>query len=334
MTLTLSAAQYSQLRQQNIPTESHNQTCDDWETLVPVPKSLGQGQTRNMELSPGVWLDLMDFEFHDNFGIKAPVHEHLVQYLILSSGLIYNDEVYPTFGGSRSYFSGSGISPSYVASYKRSQRLVGVNVHLEPQVLETFLSSSGQNSDCWKLLIKENEWKTSFFPEVTVPMRRLVQQILNAPYQGITKRIYLQGKVFELLAIQLELIMVDRGERRSSPRLKPDTIERVHYAKEILATQLENPPSSLELAQQVGVSDRTLRRGFRELFGTTVIRYLMQQRLNRAEQLLREGNLTVAEVANEVGYSHLGHFATAFQDQFGMTPSKCLKRTVSKGKEF
>ena len=79
-----------------------------------------------------------------------------------------------------------------------------------------------------------------------------------------------------------------------------------------------------ELAAQVGVCDRTLRRGFRDLFGTTVIGYLTQQRMIKAEQLLRHGDYTVAEVANKVGYTHLGHFAAAFRKQFGVSPRECL----------
>lgn len=79
------------------------------------------------------------------------------------------------------------------------------------------------------------------------------------------------------------------------------------------------------------MSDRTLRRGFIELFGTTVFRYLTDKRMESAEQLLRQGNITVAEVASVVGYSHQGRFAEAFKRRFGITPSECLlgKKSVS-----
>ncbi|WNZ27348.1 helix-turn-helix transcriptional regulator [Leptolyngbya sp. NK1-12] len=80
----------------------------------------------------------------------------------------------------------------------------------------------------------------------------------------------------------------------------------------------------LELAQQVGISERALQRGFRAVFQTTVQGHLKQQWLKQAERLLRQGNYTVAEAANLVGYGHLGHFAAAFKRQFGITPSQCL----------
>jgi AraC-like DNA-binding protein len=91
----------------------------------------------------------------------------------------------------------------------------------------------------------------------------------------------------------------------------------------MLRRRLKNPPSSLELATLVGLSDRTLQRGFQTLFDTTVVGYLAEQRLLQAEQLLRERSMTVTEVAHRVGYSHLGHFA-AFKRKFGITPSQCL----------
>ena len=89
-----------------------------------------------------------------------------------------------------------------------------------------------------------------------------------------------------------------------------------------MRSQLEQPPCQTTLAQLVGVSDRTLRRGFQEVFGTTVLNYSMQHRMYRAKQLLSEDGMTIAEVANVVGCSHLGRFAAAFRSQFGVTPHK------------
>ena len=99
-----------------------------------------------------------------------------------------------------------------------------------------------------------------------------------------------------------------------------------------MTDRFEQPLSLPQLAQQVGVSQRTLQRGFPALFNTTVVGYLNQQRLDRAEMLLREGKYLVAEVASMVDYEHLGQFAQAFKRRFGITPSQCSsgKRSVSK----
>lgn len=164
----------------------------------------------------------------------------------------------------------------------------------------------------------------AWFPSITVEMRTVAQQMLQCPFHGVTRRFFLQAKVFELFALQLHSIMADQNSSPFSGTLKPKTIEKIYEARARLVAQLESPPSVLELAQQVGLCDRTLRRGFRELFGTSVIGYLTQQRLHQAKDLLSQGNYTVAEVANNVGYSHLGHFSAAFRKQFGVSPKQWM----------
>ena len=165
--------------------------------------------------------------------------------------------------------------------------------------------------------------------KVTPKMRSLIKQMWEHPYQGAIARMYLESRVLELLAIQLaQLAESDLYTDRSG--LKPKSIDPIYEARNILSKRLENPPSILELAEQVGVCDRTLQRGFRKLFCTTVVGYLNQLRLEQAETLLRTGELSVAEVANKVGYSHLSHFAAAFKCQFGITPSECLKGKLEK----
>ena len=158
---------------------------------------------------------------------------------------------------------------------------------------------------------------------ITSQMQTIIGQIWQHPYQGAMARMYLEAKVLELLAMQLTQLSESKPNQAKST-LKPQSIDRIYQARDTLATSLENPPSILELTQQVGLCERTLRRGFRELFDTTVMGYLTSLRMEQAERYLREGELSISEVANLVGYSHLSHFSTAFKRQFDITPSQCV----------
>ncbi|VEP17006.1 Regulatory protein [Hyella patelloides LEGE 07179] len=163
---------------------------------------------------------------------------------------------------------------------------------------------------------------------VTLQMQTIVEQISCHPYHGAIAKMYLEAKVLELLALQLSQLSESNPDATNST-LKNKNIDRIYQARDILVNQLENPPSISELTQQVGISDFTLRRGFQEIFGTTVIGYLTSLRLEQAKLLLREKKLSVAEVANSVGYTHLGYFAKVFKRQFGITPSECLAGRLS-----
>jgi len=323
MTLTFNQADWRELRQQATKPCPLDLVLDDDEELIGVPERLGRGHCRDLELCPGMWLTLSDWELHHSWRINVPAHDHLVQCLVVLSGSLPHGDKYPTLGDSRSYLSGSGISPPYVTRYERSQRLTMVNVHFLPEVLERFCAENTE-AKLLKLLIQPNDWKVPFFPRVTPAMQQVAQQMWATPLCGLTRRLYLQAKAFELLALQLQPILSDQHLWQPPPGRKPDTIARVYHAREVLASRLEDPPGLFDLAQQVGVSDRTLQRGFRDLFGTTVVGYLIQRRLDWAEQLLRQGNCTVAEAATRVGYGNMGHFAVAFRRRFGITPRECL----------
>ncbi|MHC5671553.1 helix-turn-helix domain-containing protein [Nostoc sp.] len=51
---------------------------------------------------------------------------------------------------------------------------------------------------------------------------------------------------------------------------------------------------------------------------------MTDKRMESAEQLLRQGNTTVAQVANKISYCNLGHFASAFRCRFAIAPSQYL----------
>ncbi len=65
-------------------------------------------------------------------------------------------------------------------------------------------------------------------------MNTVLQQILHCPYQGMVKRAYLESKVIELIALVLDRERAIQQGETKKVFLKPEQIERVHYAKEIL----------------------------------------------------------------------------------------------------
>ncbi|NEQ26195.1 MAG: helix-turn-helix transcriptional regulator [Microcoleus sp. SIO2G3] len=165
--------------------------------------------------------------------------------------------------------------------------------------------------------------------KITSAMAGLLQQILGCPYQGVTRRMYLESKALELFTLQCLQWNEEPPQNRPSLKLRRSDIERLHHAEAILREQMDDPPSLLELAQQVGLSDRKLKQGFRQLFGTTVFGYLHDERMNRARELLQTQSISVTEVAGSVGYASLSAFNAAFKQRFGLNPSACRSQIFS-----
>ncbi|RTQ48616.1 AraC family transcriptional regulator [Hymenobacter gummosus] len=78
----------------------------------------------------------------------------------------------------------------------------------------------------------------------------------------------------------------------------------------------------LELARLFGTNDFKLKKGFRQLFDTTVFGYVAEKRLTVAQQLLTLTDQPVQDIAESVGFTNAAHFATAFRKKFGVAPSQ------------
>jgi AraC family transcriptional regulator, transcriptional activator of the genes for pyochelin and ferripyochelin receptors len=169
--------------------------------------------------------------------------------------------------------------------------------------------------------------------QTTPEMQTILNQIVDCPFAGLTRQIYLEAKSLELM--ELRLAPTSPSERGSvyTRRLKASDIDRIYHARDILLRHHSRPPSLLELAQQVNLNDYKLKAGFRQIFGTTVFGYLWVYRMDRARQLLSCPHLTVQDIAFEVGYTCHGRFSAAFRRQFNITPTDYqswrTKRSVS-----
>ncbi|MEH2447971.1 MAG: AraC family transcriptional regulator [Nostoc sp.] len=207
-----------------------------------------------------------------------------------------------------------------------SEHFLKVDIHLtSSELLNNFARCINQELPPDLIKLIEGKTRQNYIEDnlLTPAMILPLQQIINCPFQGMTKQIYLEAKCLELIALKLEQLTKTKNASIKSITLKPKDIEKIHHARDILIFQQENPPSLLDLALKVGINDNKLKIGFRQVFGTTVFGYLHNHRMEIARQLLQDGKMHVATVANAVGYANPSHFAAAFKRKFGVSPSEC-----------
>lgn len=85
-------------------------------------------------------------------------------------------------------------------------------------------------------------------------------------------------------------------------------------------------PISLEgIAKSMGLSISTLQRRFKKDYGTTVVDYIRQTRLENARVAIAIKGLSIGEAAYLAGYNHSSNFITAFKKRFNITPASLLK---------
>ena len=88
---------------------------------------------------------------------------------------------------------------------------------------------------------------------------------------------------------------------------------------------MTSPPSLAELSNDIDLSLKKLKEGFKKIYGKPVYQYLLEYKMEFAKKLLSENSYNVNEVSIKLGYSTSSHFITAFKNKYGLTPKNFKK---------
>jgi transcriptional regulator GlxA family with amidase domain len=104
---------------------------------------------------------------------------------------------------------------------------------------------------------------------------------------------------------------------------------KLSEAVTLMEANIEEPLSTDDIANLVGLSRRQLERLFKQYLGSLPSRYYLELRLQRARQLLLETNSSIVQVGLMCGFSSGSHFSTAFGTLFGNTPREERQRKLN-----
>ena len=330
-------AEYDRLYQETLSYEQIETNIRGFDEVEAEKSQWSEGRGYYANLSSGIKLYVLDKQFlldrshfteHDDCAYLTAKFYLSGYHSVICPGINGIASEYAEIGGQNYLFYLPDIEE--IEQHWTGDRWQMLRIEINLNTIRKFVEELNSVPRQLQTLI-ENENPQRFYFNVggmTSQMQTVIQQISQHPYQGAIARMYLEAKALELLAMQFTQLTEFNSDTAKST-LRPKSIDCIYQAKDILATCLENPPLISELTQQVGLGDRTLRRGFRELFGKTIVGYLTLLRMEKAELLLRERKLSIGEVANLVGYSNLSHFSAAFKSQFGITPSQCMAGKLS-----
>lgn len=290
---------------------------------------LGQWQVQRISLRKGLHLIVSDYHMYEDVTVISQncdgdyPAEAVVNFVV--SGTVrtlhhgFTDHVFEVPGKNYLEFAPEGQE---IEDWIAGDHILKVRVGIQTEALRAMCGvfRSTLPSELNRLVAAQPVPPSYRLATTTPDMQTVIHQILNCPYQDWTRQFYLESKAQELL--MLWLAQVAQSDSVPEPHhLSPDDLDRVHQAQSILTSRMQHPPSLLELARQVGLNDCTLKRGFREVFGTTVFGYLHDYRLQQAHQLLLAGQSNVKETARWVGYSSQSSFNAAFKKKFGVNPN-------------
>jgi AraC-like DNA-binding protein len=106
---------------------------------------------------------------------------------------------------------------------------------------------------------------------------------------------------------------------------------RLERAAQYIKENCHRPLSLEEVARQVGFSTNYFSRIFKGAFGTGFAQHLLQQRLERAKELLRKSTLAIHHVSQESGFASVTHFCGVFKQATRLTPQQYRDQAHDRG---
>ncbi len=150
----------------------------------------------------------------------------------------------------------------------------------------------------------------------------LTQLDRGQQYEGMMKDIFLEAKVLELISFTIHQFSTDQQDDPDRITLREADVKQLVAARQYIETNYIDPPSLQELAWQVGINEFKLKKGYKQLFHSTVYEHVREERMNHAKTLIADGQQDIGEIVRMVGYTNTSHFSARFREMFGLSPKK------------
>lgn len=144
--------------------------------------------------------------------------------------------------------------------------------------------------------------------------QKLSQLIVHYRQPGLAHQVLAQGLLQQIIA---EASLMLNENASSVTRRKAGNKAKLVLVRNHIADHLREPLDYRQLERLSGLSQNYIILQFKEAFGMPPIDYLLWQRINRAKELAIQTNLSVGEIAGEVGYANVHSFGKMFKKKTG-----------------
>lgn len=166
------------------------------------------------------------------------------------------------------------------------------------------------------------QMRFAFFDPLGAALTRQVLSELYAPPSS-EREVYIGALVNALKAHIL------RGANSVSASEIPTSAFSAYRIHHVMNTILQNPEAQHSLEEMSAVAGLTpshFCRVFRKATGLSPHQYVMKTRLDKAQQMLHQTDLSIAFIAESLGFTSQSHFTRAFRQFSGVAPSDFRKR--------
>lgn len=217
-----------------------------------------------------------------------------------------------------------GDHKPYKAIFHKNIPIRTIGIEIMPAYYEKYLKEAYPDEYISPHDAFRNIDQTNHFPEMIV----LLRQIWNYHGGGMAAKLFYEAKVAEAVSLVVEH---NRDRNLTKPaKISAQDIKLLENVAAYINDHF-NRELSLECLSHIACMGTTkLKWSFKQTYECTITNYIQQRRLSHAEMLLSSTDFTIEQIAQTVGYSNSGRFASAFRKNTGLFPSEYRKMAQRK----
>lgn len=303
------------------------------ELTLKIPEELGEGYIKGTSFDSGMGI----ISYHCKFKKDVEIHfslntVHPLKFIFCLEGTVTHcfqeDDVLHQIDPFQNIIVSSSGYNGHVLRFKAD-----VLTHISS--LEIVRSSFSHRTNYGfrdldpnlKRLFQDEVSREQFFYQGNYSLKAadIMEDINTDAYTGFLRSVYLEGKSYQMLVIQIAQYQDDESEERLPKILRKSDVQKVHYVAKRIEGDLATNHSVESLAKEAGTNVNKLQEGFKHVYDLTVNKYIQHKKLEAAKEMLMTSEKNISEIVISIGLNNRSYFSKVFKEKYGVNPKYFLK---------
>jgi len=292
--------------------------------ILVIPETKGKGYLMGFRLDNSINMLVSFYEYNDNLLAKRFGGQNTLNRILFSFNNIFPDansknkysrEDLPSI----QIFKGKlNIETFYPGRTKFNSIFIGIDADQLAKILGLHI-----DNEIFKNII-ESEQSILFEELISPKIQQVALEIIQTEIRDSLSDFFFKIKAEELIYLTLKELF--KRENPTTHALNQIDVQKIYKVRDLILTDINEPPVIKDLASQIGMSESKFKRLFKQIFGDSFFSYYQKFRMKEAARLLKENEMSVSQVGFSLGFSNLSHFAKVFEEHIGMKPKSFQKK--------
>lgn len=311
------------------------------EFTVEIPKNLGEGYIRGSSFDSGIGYVTYNCKFYEDVEIHFSLNTvHPLKFIFCSEGQVGHsfqktEKIHKIDTYQNIVVSSHGYD-GHILYFKEN-----VSTHVSSLEIIRSVFSHRSNHDFKDLdptlkdLFQDAVSKKQFFYQgnYSIKAADLMEDINTRDYTGFLRNLFLEGKAFEMLVIQIAQYEDDENGENLPQILRKSDIQKVDYVAKRIQGDLSTNHTVESLAKEAGTNVNKLQEGFKYVYNLTVNKYMQHVKLEAAKEMLNLSEKNISEIVTAIGLNNRSYFSKIFREKYGVSPKYFLKKKSKEEEE-